>query len=74
MPFGSTSVTAGQIADVIAGRADIPVKPVLLAQMIAGASPHELVGLRARLDIELSTGEAERLWSEAEQTAHLYRW
>lgn len=62
------------IADVVEGKADIPERFVKLAQLLALATDKELASLRARLDIEMSTADAEVTWRAAESCVDLYRY
>ena len=62
------------VADVIAGRADLPERFLGLAPLLAIATPEELVGLRARLAGEMSVAEADLMWCNAESCVGMYRY
>jgi hypothetical protein len=62
------------VADVAEGKAAIPATFVKLAQLLAIATPDELVGLRARLDAESGVERADLLWHCAESCVDLYRY
>lgn len=62
------------VADVIAGRVELPARFLGLAQLLAIATPEELVGLRARVESVRGTEKAAVEWQAAESCVHLYRY
>ncbi|HEU5108052.1 MAG TPA: hypothetical protein VFT95_05795 [Micromonosporaceae bacterium] len=62
------------VADVLAGRADLPARFLGLAQLLAIATPEELVGLRAQVESARGAETAAVEWQAAESCVHLYRY
>lgn len=62
------------VADVIAGRVNLPPRFLGLAQLLAIAAPEELIGLRARVEAALGAKKADLEWRCAESCVHLYRY
>lgn len=62
------------VADVIAGRVELPARFAGLGRLIAMATPDELVALRARVEAVLGAERADLEWRCAESCVHLYRY
>lgn len=62
------------VADVIAGRVDLPPRSLGLAQLLALATPEELAGLRARVECVRGAEKAAVEWRAAESCVPLFRY